>query len=78
MAKKIKAVPVDEIPGNHPGSHPAPSAVKAKGDAAVLAGLPARVAELEGDLARIVDLLVKGDLDSAKFREILSKRQGKA
>ena len=38
--------------------------------------LEARVTELEGDLARVVDLLVKGDLDSAKFREILNKRQG--
>ena len=32
-----------------------------------------RVIELEGDLARVVGLLVKGDLDSAKFQEILSK-----
>ena len=38
--------------------------------------LEERVAELEGDLARVVGLLVKGDLDSAKFQEILSKRQG--
>ena len=36
-----------------------------------------RVSELEGDLVRIVDLLVKGDLDSSRFREILNKRQGK-
>ena len=40
--------------------------------------LDQRVTELEGDLARVVDLLVKGDLDSAKFREILNKRQGQA
>lgn len=32
--------------------------------------------ELEGDLVRIVDLIVKGDIDSVKFKEILSKRQG--
>lgn len=43
-----------------------------------LAELEGRTAELEGDLTRIVDLLVKGDLDAAKFREILAKRQGKA
>ena len=40
--------------------------------------LESRVAELEGDLSRIVELLVKGDLDSAKFKEILAKRQGPA
>lgn len=37
-----------------------------------------RVSELESDLVRIVDLIVKGDIDSVKFKEILSKRQGKA
>lgn len=37
-----------------------------------------RVAELESDLIRIVELIVKGDIDSVKFKEILSKRQGKA
>ena len=40
--------------------------------------LLARIEELEGDLVRVVDLLVKGDLDSANFLEILAKRQGKA
>ena len=40
--------------------------------------LEARVSELEGDLVRIVELIVMGDIDSAKFKEILSKRQGKA
>ena len=43
-----------------------------------IATLSSRIEELEGDLYRIVDLLVKGDLESAKFKEILSKRQGKA
>ena len=38
--------------------------------------LEARVTELEGDLVRVVDLLIKGDLDSAKFKAILEKRQG--
>ena len=38
--------------------------------------LEQRVTELEGDLVRIVNLLVRGDLDSASFREILTKRQG--
>ena len=44
-------------------------------------GLPAlkeRVAEIEGDLVRIVELIIHGDIDSAKFREILTRRQGKA
>ena len=41
-----------------------------------VAALTERVSELEGDLSRIVELLVKGDLDSAKFKEILTKRQG--
>ena len=40
--------------------------------------LEERVTELEGDLVRIVDLLVKGDLDSAKFKAILAGRQGRA
>ena len=35
-----------------------------------------RVAELEGDLVRVVELIVMGDIDSAKFKEILAKRQG--
>ena len=55
-----------------PGPIAAPKAAP-KADA-----LKARVTELEGDLARVVELLVKGDLDSVKFKEILSKRQGKA
>ena len=37
-----------------------------------------RIAELEGDLVRVVDLLIKGDLDSSKFKAIVEKRQGKA
>ena len=44
-------------------------------------GLPAlkeRVSELEGDLVRVVELIIHGDIDSAKFREILTRRQGKA
>ena len=45
---------------------------------AAIVSLADRVTELEGDLVRVVDLLIKGDLDSAKFREILAKRQGKA
>ena len=40
--------------------------------------LTARVTELEGDLVRIVELIIHGDIDSAKFREILNRRQGKA
>ena len=40
--------------------------------------LEANLAELGGDLSRIVELLVKGDLDSSKFKEILAKRQGPA
>ncbi len=80
MARKKKDAPV-VLPA-HPGSFPAP---EVKEPAPVdLAALVARVDELggnlyelEGDLTRVVDLLVKGDLDAAKFREILSKRQGK-
>lgn len=45
-------------------------------DSANFAALAVRVGELEGDLSRIVELLVKGDLDSAKFKKILAKRQG--
>lgn len=37
-----------------------------------------RVTELEGDLVRIVQLLITGDLDSLKFRDILAKHQGRA
>ena len=41
------------------------------------AALEARVLELEGDLIRVVDLIIKGDIESAKFKEILTKRQGR-
>ena len=46
--------------------------------AAEVAALKADHAELAGDLVRIVDLLVKGDLDAQKFKDILAKRQGMA
>ena len=32
--------------------------------------------ELACDLVRIVELIIKGDIDSSKFKEILTKRQG--
>ena len=37
-----------------------------------------RIAELEGDLVRVVELIVKGDIESSKFKEILTRRQGPA
>lgn len=40
--------------------------------------LESRVSEIESDLIRIADLLSSGDMDGAKFREIVTKRQGKA
>lgn len=40
--------------------------------------LEAAHVELVADVVRIVDLIVKGDIDSVKFKEILSKRQSKA
>ena len=40
--------------------------------------LDQRVAEIEYDLVRIADLLATGNIDGAKFREIVTKRQGKA
>ena len=46
-------------------------------DYAEFNALRGRVSELEGDLIRIVELIVMGDIDSAKFRDILTKRQGK-
>ncbi len=45
-------------------------------DFATFKALKDRVSELEYDLMRIVDLIVHGDIDSAKFKEILTKRQG--
>lgn len=73
MAKKKAAPDAPPALPPHPGSFPVAAPVDVNA-----AALVARVDELEGDLVRIVDLLVKGDLDSAKFREILAKRQGKA
>ena len=64
MAKKIKAA----APVVPPAAHDA--------NESNVAALVGRVSELEGDLSRIVELLIKGDLDSAKFKEILAKRQG--
>lgn len=62
-----------------PAAAPAPAAQPGELDMPkTIVSLCERVTELEGDLTRIVDLLVKGDLDAAKFREILAKRQGKA
>lgn len=54
---------------------PAPRAAELNPEGRLLK-LEGDLAELQGDLHRIVELLVKGDLDSAKFREILDKRQG--
>ena len=65
--------------------HPSPAAESVREMVTVdpdarqrLKAVEERVAELEGDLYRIVDLLVRGDLEAAKFKEILAKRQGKA
>lgn len=37
--------------------------------------LESRVSEIESDLIRIADLLSSGNMDGAKFREIVTKRQ---
>lgn len=62
----------------------APSVIVASNIPPIIAPLPevvsltGRVTELEGDLVRVIELIINGDLDSAKFRAILTKRQGKA
>lgn len=45
---------------------------------ATIVSFASRITELEGDLVRISELLSAGNMDCAKFREIVTKRQGKA
>ena len=65
-AKKEAAAPVPQKNDLAPAKSAEPAS-----------SLADRVTEVEGDLRRIVELLIKGDLDSAKFREILDKKQGR-
>ena len=41
-----------------------------------LAELQAEISEVRGDLRRVIELIIHGNLDSAKFREILNNKQG--